>query len=76
MSPSDVSFERDIRPLFRDSDIQAMEFAFDLGSFDDVRQHADGIYKVLSDGSMPCDGAWGADDVARFKAWMDGGCKP
>ena len=76
MSPSDVSFERDIRPLFRDSDIEAMEFAFDLGSFDDVRDHAEGIYGVLKEGTMPCDAPWNPDNIARFRAWMDGGYKP
>jgi hypothetical protein len=25
---------------------------------------------------MPCDGAWQAEDVNRFRAWMDGGFQP
>jgi hypothetical protein len=33
----DVSFEQDIHPLFRERDIRSMSFAFDLSSYDDVR---------------------------------------
>ena len=38
------SFARDVRPLFRDSDIEEMQFAFDLSQYDDVKANADGIY--------------------------------
>jgi hypothetical protein len=31
-----ISFERQIKPLFRDSDRQSMKWAFDLWSHDDV----------------------------------------
>ncbi|HZS91916.1 MAG TPA: hypothetical protein VFE42_31085 [Chloroflexota bacterium] len=68
-----VRFAQDIRPLFREKDVQSMSFAFDLGNYDDVKAHAEEIYQRLSDGTMPCDGAWPADQVARFKQWMDGG---
>jgi hypothetical protein len=71
-----VSFERDIRPLFRDEDIEAMEFAFDLASYDDVRENAEEIYDRLADRSMPCDGEWPEDQIARFRAWVDGGMMP
>ena len=30
------SFEQDIRPLFRPQDVNAMDWAFDLSSYDDV----------------------------------------
>ena len=48
-----VSFERDIRPLFRPDDAEAMLWAFDLRSYEDVREHAETIYERLADGSMP-----------------------
>jgi len=67
------SFERDIKPLFRDDDVESMEFAFDLRSYEDVRANADEIYERLSDGSMPCDGEWPPDQVALFRAWIDAG---
>ena len=43
----ELSFARDIRPLFRDRDIGAMSSMFDLSSYEDVRANADGIYKRL-----------------------------
>jgi hypothetical protein len=67
------TFSADIRPLFRDSDVAAMSAMFDLSSYDDVRANADAIYGRLSDGSMPCDGAWPEDQVATFGAWIDAG---
>jgi hypothetical protein len=36
-----VSFAKHIKPLFRKRDRQSMQFAFDLWSYADVRQHAD-----------------------------------
>ena len=70
------SFAQDIRPLFRDSDIEEMSFAFDLSSYDDVRANAEPIYARLEEGSMPCDGAWPADRVAVFKRWTETGYQP
>jgi hypothetical protein len=71
-----VTFERDIRPLFRERDVNSMSFAFDLSSYDDVRANAEGIHGRLANGTMPCDGAWPPQDVARFQAWIDGGFAP
>jgi len=65
------SFSTDIRPLFRDKDIEDMSFAFDLGSYDDVKSNAQAIYDRLADGSMPCDGAWSEAQIDVFKQWMD-----
>ena len=70
------SFEAEIRPLFRDEDADAMEFAFDLRSYDDVRDNAEDIYDRLADGTMPCDTAWPDDQVGRFRAWIDAGMAP
>jgi hypothetical protein len=68
-----VSFERDIRPLFRPQDVDEMSWAFDLSSYDDVSQHAEEIHSRLSDGTMPCDGAWPAENVERFRQWIEEG---
>ena len=68
-----VSFERDIKPLFRESDRESMRETFDLWSYEDVKESADDILGVLEAGSMPCDGPWPADQVAVFKAWIDAG---
>ena len=71
-----LSFERDIKPLFRDSDRAAMRKAFDLWSVTDVAAHGDAIAARLRDGSMPCDGPWPAERVATFTNWLDAGAKP
>jgi hypothetical protein len=76
MSDSTLSFERDIKPLFRDSDRAAMRKAFDLWSATDVATHGDAIAGRLRDGSMPCDGPWPAERVATFTSWLDAGAKP
>ena len=73
MAEAQLSFERDIRPLFRPDEVEAMSFAFDLPSYDDVRDDAEEIYERLTEGSMPCDGAWPAQDVQRFRRWIDEG---
>ena len=69
-------FARDIRPLFRDDDVEAMRYAFDLNLHEDVRTNTQGIYERLADGSMPCDGAWPADQIALFRRWVDEGSAP
>jgi len=60
------SFARDIKPLFRDKDRSSMSVRFDLWSCHDVRDNAAAIWEALRAGTMPCDGPWTADDVARF----------
>jgi hypothetical protein len=76
MSETTLTFERDIRPLFRDSDRAAMRKAFDLWSVTDVAAHGDAIAGRLRNGSMPCDGPWPAERVALFTRWLDAGAKP
>jgi hypothetical protein len=68
------SFARDIRPLFRDKDVEDMRFAFDLSQYADVKANAQAIYDRLADQSMPCDGPWAADQIALFQQWMEDGC--
>jgi hypothetical protein len=67
------SFERDIRPLFRERDREAMMSHFDLWSYDDVRANSGPIFDRIEEGSMPCDGAWPAPDVDLLRAWVDAG---
>ena len=71
-----VSFETHIKPLFREHDRKSMTFAFDLWSYDDVRAHAAEILQRLSNGSMPCDGAWPAERVEVFRRWTESGFQP
>jgi hypothetical protein len=71
-----ASFETDIKPLFRESDRAAMLRAFDLWAYADVAAHAQAIAERLQNGTMPCDGPWPADDVAKFANWMSTGAHP
>jgi hypothetical protein len=68
-----VSFERDIKPLFRPHDQESMAWAFDLSSYDDVKEHATAILDRVREGSMPCDGEWSDEQVQRFERWIHAG---
>jgi hypothetical protein len=71
--PTAPTFESDIRPLFRESDRDAMIAAFDLWSFDDVKANADAILGAVGAGSMPCDTEWPKEQVELLRRWVDGG---
>jgi CDGSH-type Zn-finger protein/truncated hemoglobin YjbI/ferredoxin len=62
-----------VKGLFRASDRQSMQFAFDLWKFEDVSTHADVILERVSNGSMPCDGAWPKERVDVFARWIETG---
>jgi hypothetical protein len=68
-----LSFDHDVKPLFRERDRGSMLASFDLWQRDDVAEHADAILERLDDGSMPCDGAWPAERVDVFRRWVDAG---
>jgi hypothetical protein len=69
----DPSFKQDILRLLRHEDVEAMSFAFDLSSYNDVRENAEAIHSRLADGTMPCDAPWPAAHVDRFRSWIDVG---
>jgi hypothetical protein len=73
MAAQDLSFDADIKPLFREKDRNSMRGAFDLWSYADVKTHAGAIGQHLKDGSMPCDGAWPSDRVELFERWVADG---
>ncbi len=68
-----LSFEEDIKPLFREKDRNSMRRIFDLFDYSDVAGHADAIVGALRSGRMPCDGAWPASQVETFQRWIDAG---
>lgn len=68
-----VSFETDIKPVFRPTDRAGMAWAFDLWSYDDVSEHADRILARVTAGTMPPDHPWPADRVDLFARWIRGG---
>jgi hypothetical protein len=73
MPSHEISFEADIKPLFRQKDRDSMRRAFDLWSLSDVQTHAAAIVERVKDGSMPCDGAWSPEQVALFEDWVERG---
>jgi hypothetical protein len=88
INPSDVrGFARDIRPLFRESDVQAMKSpvvagTIDLSSYEDVKQNAQSIDIALNASEtgqashMPCNGWWAAGPRLVFKQWMNQSMPP
>ena len=71
-----VGFEKHVLTMFRHRDRQSMKFAFDLGSYDDVKANAHAILERLDNGSMPCDGAWPQAQIEAFSRWVDTGMRP
>lgn len=69
----ELSFDKNVRQLFRQRDRDSMRFAFDLWSHDDVAAHADEILERLRAGTMPCDGAWPADWIDVLARWIEAG---
>jgi hypothetical protein len=74
-----VSFETDIRPLFRPIDIDHMKpGGFDLGSYAGVKARATEIYDAVIGKRMPPspDIAWTEAMCATLKSWIDEGFPP
>lgn len=77
--PAPLSFEANIKGLFRDNPDRSAMLAiaqFDLHRFEDVRDRADDILARLEDGSMPCDGSWSEEKIAMFRQWIEDGKQP
>jgi hypothetical protein len=70
---ADLSFETDVKPLFREGDRESMQSVFDLWSYDDVSKNAEAILARLEDGTMPCDDAWPEAQIDLFRRWAEGG---
>jgi len=71
-----IGFDAQIKPLFRDHDRLEMDYAFDLWSYDDVKEWAEEIYERVADGTMPPDEPWDAARIQLFRDWIDEGCSP
>jgi hypothetical protein len=74
--PAGLSFEHDVRPLFREKDRSSMLKHFDLWSYSDVRAHQDAILDKLRQGRMPCDGPWPPERVTVLESWIAAGSAP
>jgi len=81
---ADVSFEKDILPLFSELDIDHMnDQEFYLSDYEFMKDpgNAETTLNRLADGSMPPtwgggSGAWSEDKVELFHQWIEGGYKP
>jgi hypothetical protein len=73
VNTNDISFARDIQPLFREDDRDAMDYIFDLWDYNDVCTYAEDILERLADGTMPCDEEWPDEQVALFRRWIEAG---
>jgi len=71
-----VSYAASIKGLFRAKDRTAMLTHFDLWLYEDVKDNAQDIHRVVADGSMPCDNPWTSDKVDLFASWMATGMNP
>ena len=69
----DLSFAKDLKPLFREKDRGSMLAQFDLWSVDDARDNASAILEALRAGTMPCDGQWAPDDADLLASWIAAG---
>lgn len=73
-----LSFDSDVRPLFRVRDVSQMRTfgGFDLSLYDDVVKNYSAILGRLEKGYMPCDGAWPESQIKTFREWGEQGCPP
>ena len=81
-SSGPIGFAADIRPLFRDLDVEHMAWFCDLSRHEEVREHAQEILERLKaegfDMMPPPDqgGPWNAEQIRLFETWIEGGCAP
>ena len=72
-----LGYAKDIRPMFRSTDVDAMKRrGLDLSSYTEVSASADKILSRLQEGSMPCDGPWQQTTIDKFKQWIADGKSP
>jgi hypothetical protein len=74
-----LSFEKDIRPMFTDTDVEHMKpLGIDLSDRAAVEENAEAIYGTVSEGTMPPRSSgetrWSPEMCERFKRWMSQGC--
>jgi hypothetical protein len=73
-----LSFAKDIRPLFRQLDIEEMKHYrdFDLSNYEDVKQNYIDIAMQVEAKTMPCDEPWTDAKIALFAKWIEEGMEP
>lgn len=75
-----ISFARDIRPMFRQVDLEhmsSMGVLLDDYTFMSQRSHAEKVLAVLKDKKMPPGGPfWEQKQLDILASWIDAGCPP
>ena len=71
-----VSYAADIRPLFRDGDIECMKPAgvhLDDAAWMSVQENAQKVLHAVTSGAMPPDAPWPKERVALLRPWINAG---
>ena len=79
-----TSFQKDIRPLFTQRDVDGMRKGFNLESYEEVKSHAAAIYdriRGIGGAVMPPppprgEGPWPQSRIELFAKWMADGFPP
>jgi hypothetical protein len=80
MVQESISFARDIRPMFREVDVQHMRgmgVMLDDHAFMSERSHAESVLGTLTNKKMPPGGPfWEEAQLDLLRQWIDAGCPP
>ena len=76
-SASILSYKTDIRPLFREFDLETLNRFdhIDLNSLDSVRANIKILQARLQAGKLPYDACWSSKQMALFSRWVNQGMK-
>ena len=74
-SVSMLSYASDIRPLFRDFDLETLKRfdGIDLNSLETVRANIETLQERLQAGKLPYDGCWSSKQIVLFNRWVNQG---
>ncbi len=75
--PERVRYESDIRPLFRDFDVETLQKldGIDLDDVESVRSHCKELQERLNKGSLPYDACLSSEQIELFNRWIDSDMK-
>ncbi len=70
-----VGYRSDIRPLFRDFDVETLQRldGIDLNDVNSVRANVEELQERLNKGSLPYDAYWSGAQIDLFNRWVDSG---
>ncbi|NEO66334.1 MAG: hypothetical protein F6J98_40510, partial [Moorea sp. SIO4G2] len=70
-----VGYRSDIRPLFRDFDLETLQRldGIDLNDVENVRANGEKLRERLNEGSLPYDACWSDELIDLFERWIDSG---